>query len=161
MASDRAGARATGVGRSAPAPAGSRGPCQERSGRRQHRLPSRDGGLPHPFLYRPAGRGEAGGVYTLGKAAALNGRIGDVLMPSVVHDEQSRNTFLFRNCFSASDVTDHLVYGTALDNQKAVTVRGTFLQTPRYMDVFYREGYTDIEMEAGPYLSAVYEIGRA
>jgi len=104
--------------------------------------------------------GEMRGVYILGKAAALNGRIGDVLMPSVVHDEQSRNTFLFRNCFSASDVTDHLVYGTALDNQKAVTVRGTFLQTPRYMDVFYREGYTDIEMEAGPYLSAVYEMYR-
>ena len=28
------------------------------------------------------------------------------------------------------------------------------------MDVFYREGYTDIEMEAGPYLSAVYEMSR-
>ena len=25
------------------------------------------------------------------------------------------------------------------------------------MHVFYEEGYTDIEMEAGPYLSAVYE----
>jgi hypothetical protein len=28
------------------------------------------------------------------------------------------------------------------------------------MDVFYREGYTDIEMEAGPYLSAVSELTR-
>jgi hypothetical protein len=28
------------------------------------------------------------------------------------------------------------------------------------MDVFYREGYTDIEMEAGSYLSAVYETSR-
>jgi hypothetical protein len=28
------------------------------------------------------------------------------------------------------------------------------------MDVFYREGYTDIEMESGPYLSAVYEMYR-
>jgi hypothetical protein len=26
------------------------------------------------------------------------------------------------------------------------------------MDVFYREGYTVMEMEAGPYLSAAYEI---
>jgi hypothetical protein len=25
------------------------------------------------------------------------------------------------------------------------------------MHVFYEEGYTDIEMEAGPYLSAIYE----
>jgi len=47
-----------------------------------------------------------------------------------------------------------------LDNQKAVSVRGTFLQNVRFMDVFYREGYTDIEMEAGPYLSAVYEMFR-
>ncbi len=28
------------------------------------------------------------------------------------------------------------------------------------MDIFYKEGYTDIEMEAGPYLSAVYEMFR-
>ena len=28
------------------------------------------------------------------------------------------------------------------------------------MEVFYREGYTDIEMESGPYLSAVYEMFR-
>jgi hypothetical protein len=52
------------------------------------------------------------------------------------------------------------VYGTSLDNQKAVTVQGTFLQNHEYMDVFYREGYTDIEMEGGPYLSAVYEMIR-
>ena len=44
-----------------------------------------------------------------------------------------------------------------LDNQKGISVRGTFLQNRDYMDVFYREGFTDIEMEAGPYLSAVYE----
>jgi hypothetical protein len=104
--------------------------------------------------------GEMRGVYVLGKSAVLNGVIGDVVIPSVVHDEQSQNTYLFRNCFTAAEVGDHLVYGTALDNQKAVSVRGTFLQTPRYMEVFYREGYTDIEMEAGPYLSAVYELHR-
>jgi hypothetical protein len=44
-----------------------------------------------------------------------------------------------------------------LDNQKAITVRGTMLQNPRFMAVIYQEGYTDIEMEAGPYLSAVFE----
>jgi hypothetical protein len=100
------------------------------------------------------------GVYVIGKAATLNGRIGDVMIPSVVHDEHSQNTYLFHNCFRAQHVADDLVYGTVLDNQKTVTVRGTFLQTPRYMDVFYQEGYTDIEMEAGPYLSAVYELYR-
>jgi hypothetical protein len=43
------------------------------------------------------------------------------------------------------------------DNQKAVTVRGTFLQNKDFVSVFYKEGYTDIEMETGPYLSGVYE----
>ena len=47
-----------------------------------------------------------------------------------------------------------------LDNQKAVTVLGTYLQNKNILDVVYREGYTDIEMEAGPYLSAVYELSR-
>jgi hypothetical protein len=100
------------------------------------------------------------GTYVLGKAATLNGRIGDVMIPYVVHDEHSRNTYLYNNCFTAADVAPYLVHGTTLDNQKAISVRGTFLQNERYMDVFYREGYTDIEMEAGPYLSAVYEAVR-
>jgi len=104
--------------------------------------------------------GELRGVYAMGKAATLNGVIGDVMIPGVVHDEHSQTTYLFQNAFTAEGLADDLTYGTVLDNQKGVSVRGTFLQTPRYMDVFYREGYTDIEMEAGPYLSAVYEISR-
>lgn len=104
--------------------------------------------------------GDLRGVYILGKSATLNGVVGDVLIPSVIFDEQSQNTYLFDNCFKARDVDRDLMYGTVLDNQKGVSVRGTFLQTPRYMDVFYREGYTDIEMEAGPYLSGVYELAR-
>jgi len=100
------------------------------------------------------------GVYIMGKAATLNGVVGDVMIPNVIHDEHSQNTYLFDNAFSATDVAPYLVYGTVLDNQKSVTVRGTFLQNARYMDVFYREGYTDIEMEAGPYLSTAYEMHR-
>lgn len=100
------------------------------------------------------------GIYIMGKAATLNGRIGDIMIPSVVHDEHSLNTYLFDNCFTATDVAPHLVYGTVMDNQKAITVPGTFLQNEGYMSVFYKEGYTDMEMEAGPYLSAIYEMVR-
>ena len=100
------------------------------------------------------------GVYVMGKAATLNGVRGDVMIPIVVQDEHSRNTYLFQNSFTANDVAPYLTYGTVLDNQKAVSVLGTFLQNARVMDVIYREGYTDIEMEAGPYLSAVYEMYR-
>jgi hypothetical protein len=100
------------------------------------------------------------GIYIMGKSASLNGSVGDVVIPNVVHDEHSMNTYLFRNCFNAAQVSPYLMYGVVLDNQKCVSVRGTFLQNSRYMEVFYREGYTDIEMEAGPYLSAVYEMYR-
>lgn len=100
------------------------------------------------------------GIYIMGKAASLNGVVGDVVIPNVVHDEQSHNTYLFQNAFSATDVAGNLIYGSVLDNQKAISVLGTFLQNSKITDVFYREGYSDIEMEAGPYLSAVYEMVR-
>jgi hypothetical protein len=100
------------------------------------------------------------GIYIMGKSASLNATIGDIVIPNVVHDEHSKNTYLFKNCFNTALVTQNLMYGTVLDNQKCVSVRGTFLQNSTYMEVFYREGYTDIEMEAGPYLSAVYEMFR-
>ncbi len=103
---------------------------------------------------------EIHGVYIMGKAATLNGVRGDIMIPNVVQDEHSQNTYIFQNIFTAPDVIPWLVFGTVLDNQKALTVPGTFLQNASLMDVMYREGYTDIEMEAGPYLSAVYEMTR-
>ena len=101
------------------------------------------------------------GIYVIGKAATLNARVGDVMIANVVYDEHSQNSYLFGNCFSASDVIPYLTLSSVLDNQKVVSVRGTFLQNVQYMDVFYREGYTIVEMESGPYLSAVYEMVRA
>jgi len=79
------------------------------------------------------------------------------MIPNVVYDEHSHNTFLFKNIFTAADVAPYLLFGSVFDNQKAITVRGTFLQNREFMGIFYREGYTDIEMETGPYLSALYE----
>ncbi|MEZ4402258.1 MAG: hypothetical protein R3B06_19695 [Kofleriaceae bacterium] len=103
------------------------------------------------------GVAEIRGVYIMGKAATLNGRVGDVMISKVVHDEHSGNTYLTKNAISAADVQPFMRHGTVLDNQKALTVRSAFLQNRSYMDVFYREGYTVMEMEAGPYLSAIYE----
>ena len=104
------------------------------------------------------GVGELRGVYVMGKAATLNGRIGDVMLSSNVYDEHTRNTFLFENAFSSKDVEPHLVHGSVFDNQAALTVRSAFLQNRNYMNAFYRDGYTVLEMEAGPFLSGVYEL---
>jgi len=104
--------------------------------------------------------GELRGAYVLGKAATLNGRIGDVLIPNAVYDEYSHNTYLFGNVFTAADVAPYVIYGDVLDNQRAISVRGTFLQNMDYVQGFLDMGYTDVEMESGPYLSALYEFIR-
>ena len=104
------------------------------------------------------GVGELRGIYVMGKAATLNGRVGDVMLSGNVYDEHSSNTFLFRNAFTASDIAPLLRHGSVFDNQKAVTVRSAFLQSKEYMDAFYTSGYTVLEMEAGPFLGAVYEL---
>jgi hypothetical protein len=109
------------------------------------------------FSQVAANLGELQGVYFMGKSATLNGQVGDVMIPNVVYDEHSQNTFLFKNCFLAQDLAPYLSQGSVFDNQKTVTVRGTFLQNRDFVSVFYKEGYTDIEMETGPYLSGVYE----
>jgi hypothetical protein len=97
------------------------------------------------------------GAYILGKAATLNGSIGDIMISDSVFDEHSQNTFWLDNVFTADEVAPFLVYGSVLDNQKAVSVKGTYLQNRPYLDFYYRENYTVVEMEAGPYLNALYE----
>jgi hypothetical protein len=96
-------------------------------------------------------------VYVVGKAATLNGKIGDVMIPNVVYDEHTSNIYHFPASFTASDVEPYLAYGSVLDNQQAVTSRGTFLQNDGFFDALYRDFWTDIEMESGPYLNAIYE----
>jgi hypothetical protein len=101
------------------------------------------------------------GVYVLGKAATLNADVGDVLISSVIHDEHSGTTYWLDNAFSFDDIAPFLRFGSGLDNQRAVTVKSTFLQNREYLDFYYREAYTVVEMEAGPYCNAVYEIADA
>ena len=101
------------------------------------------------------------GVYVLGKAATLNADVGDVMISSVVHDEHSTSTYWLDNAFSVDDLAGDLRFGSGLDNQRAVTVKSTFLQNRAYLDFYYREAFTVVEMEAGPYCDAIYEIADA
>jgi Family of unknown function (DUF6909) len=101
------------------------------------------------------------GVYVLGKAATLNADVGDVMLSTVVHDEHSGSTYWLDNAFSVDDLAPDLRFGSGLDNQRAVTVKSTFLQNRSYLDFYYREAFTVVEMEAGPYCNALYEISDA
>jgi len=96
------------------------------------------------------------GVYILGKAATLNGEIGDIQIPRLVFDEHTQNSYLFKNCF-----TNFFPYtnnqGSILTNQKAVSVLGTFLENKSLLNFYLKNNITVIEMESGPYLSAISE----
>ena len=96
------------------------------------------------------------GLYILGKAAALNSEIGDILIPRLVFDQHSQNSYLFQNCFNSffPFVNNQ---GSILTNQKAVSVIGTFLENKALLNYFLKNNLTVIEMESGPYLTAVTE----
>ncbi|MGA3184521.1 MAG: hypothetical protein ABSE52_07995 [Candidatus Dormibacteria bacterium] len=104
---------------------------------------------------------ELRGVYILGKAATLNADVGDVMISSVVHDEHSGCTYWLDNAFTVADIAPYLRFGSGLDNQRAVSVKSTFLQNRGYLDFYYREAFTVVEMEAGPYCNAIYEMSEA
>jgi hypothetical protein len=112
----------------------------------------------HHLTRLAQGAGELRGVYVMGKAATLNGRIGDVMLADVVHDEHSGNTYFFRNAMTSAELAPFMRSGSVLDHQQALTVRGTFLQNEGSMRAFYSAGYSVMEMEAGPYLSALCEL---
>ena len=96
-------------------------------------------------------------IYILGKAATLNGSIGDVMISNIVLDEHSLNCYALDNAFNVQDVQPYLIYGSVFDNQKAVSSKGTYLQNRQYLDFYYQANYTVVEMESGPYLHAIYE----
>ena len=112
------------------------------------------------FLQRALARkvGALLGLYVMGKGATLTGRIGDILLCNIVTDERTATTYLLHNAFNAEDVERYLVYGTALDNQRAASARGTFLQNWGYLDSLHRAGNNLVEMEMGPYLEAFSEL---
>src|SRR3712207_222254 len=82
----------------------------------------------------------------------------DVMLSSVIFDEHSRSTYWLDNAFSVNDIAPYLIFGSGLDNQRAVTVKSTFLQNRDYLDLYYREAFTVVEMEAGPFCNAIYEL---
>lgn len=96
------------------------------------------------------------GVYILGKAAVLNGEIGDLEVPRVVFDEHSQNSYLFHNCFN-HEFPYINNQGSILTNQKAVSVLGTYLENQELLESYSQNNFTVIEMESGPYLSAIAE----
>lgn len=97
-----------------------------------------------------------GGIYILGKAAVLNSEPGDIQIPRLVYDEHSQNSFVFKNCFNTFFPYTN-TQGSILTNQKSVTVFSAFLENEALLKRYSQSDLTVIEMESGPYLSAIAE----
>ena len=97
------------------------------------------------------------GVFIQGKSAAMIGRLGDIMIPTEVRDSHSGNHYHFSNCFTARHVVPFLENSAVFDDQRSITVRGTFLHSWKTVKDLHRVDFTGIEMEAGPYLAAIDE----
>lgn len=96
------------------------------------------------------------GIYILGKAAVLNGEIGDMQVPRLTFDEHTQNTYMYKNCFNTFfPFTNN--QGSILTNQKSATVLGTFLENESLIQAYSKNNLTVIEMELGAYLNALTE----
>ena len=96
------------------------------------------------------------GAYILGKASFLHGNLGDIALPTTVYDSYSQNTFIFRNAFT-KDYFEGFKQNNVLVDQRAVSAKGTLVQSEHTTRQFFIADYTLIEMENGSYLNALYE----
>lgn len=98
------------------------------------------------------------GLYIIGKAASLNASVGDITIPSFVRDMHTYNHIYLNNIFKKANFQPYIKKRSIFMEQKAVTVRGTFLQNATSMMKNFDDGFTIFEMELGPYLNRIYEL---
>ena len=96
------------------------------------------------------------GLFVLGKSAAAIGRLGDILAPSRVFDARTSASFSFPNALGARQVSPFLNRIAVFEDQKSVTVRGTFLHGRDLVEPLFRDDFSAMEMEAAPFLSALH-----
>ncbi|OIO13809.1 hypothetical protein COV53_01075 [Candidatus Gottesmanbacteria bacterium CG11_big_fil_rev_8_21_14_0_20_37_11] len=101
---------------------------------------------------------EIRGIYIMGKAATLTGNVGDILLPTTVFDQHTKNVYAINNVFNPQVFNKIFRTGSVLDMQKTVSVKGTFFENKNIIDYWFKEGYNTIEMESGPYLNSAYEF---
>ncbi|MCF8034876.1 MAG: hypothetical protein K9K66_19335 [Desulfarculaceae bacterium] len=95
------------------------------------------------------------GLFVLGKSAAMIGRLGDIMIPTQVRDVHSQRLFELPNCLNARRLAPYLYDAAVFDEQRSLTVHGTFLHSWDTVRQLQRADFTGIEMEAGPCLAAL------
>jgi len=97
------------------------------------------------------------GIYIVGKAAILAGQVGDIQIPKVVFDETTANVYFVKNIFNQF-FPFKTFQSAILKDQKAIAVYGTFLETKNQLENYIKSGFNIVEMESGPYLTAISEV---
>ncbi len=100
------------------------------------------------------------GVYLVGKAAVLSGKVGDIQLPKVVFDERTSNIFFLENIFN-QHFPCKTFSGSVLREQKSISVYSPLLENQKQLERYVAAGFNIIEMESGPYLLALSEMGTA
>jgi len=95
------------------------------------------------------------GLFVLGKSAAMIGRLGDIMIPTQVRDVHSHRLFELPNRLNARRLAPYLHDAAVFDDQRSLTVHGTFLHSWDTVRQLQRADFTGIEMEAGPCLAAL------
>jgi len=96
------------------------------------------------------------GVYIIGKAAILNGTVGDIQIPDVVLDETTNNVYQFNNIFNNSFPFKGVI-SQILTHQKSACVYGTLLENLNQIENYRKSNFNIIEMESGHYLASILE----
>jgi len=95
------------------------------------------------------------GIYIMGKAGALVGDVGDIVIPDEVYDETSNLNFNINNA-----VKKHAHGMKKVNVHKDISVaavHGTILSTKETLRAFKAQNIVTVEMESGPFMKAIYD----
>lgn len=95
------------------------------------------------------------GLYIFGKAGAMEGKVGDIVLPSFLFDNYDQNYIFYNNDLKSKYIRRYLRKGDILESHGMLTVSGVLLQNMDYLHYYFQQNLTGIEMEGGPYLEAI------
>jgi len=101
--------------------------------------------------------GRPRGIHVMGKAATLQGQVGDVMLPNRVYSQHGDAGFMFENALTPAILAPKLRHNEVLGEQGALTAWGPVLVDYPTMLEFKASGFNSIEMEAGAYLACYAE----
>lgn len=95
------------------------------------------------------------GLYIYGKAGAMEGDVGDIILPNYTYDYHKNNTIFYKNDLKSKYIRRYLRGGKILESHGMLTVPSVLLQSHKYLNYYFQQSLTGIEMEGGHYLESI------